>query len=435
MTMIPHSIEAEQSVIGAIFLDPDSWHHIAGMIQVGDFYRQDHKLIIEAIHTLARNMQPYDIVMVAEYLEQRGQLDKAGGLAYMVSIAENTASAANIMAYAHMVKTRAKLRALQGICKATLGLVTNPQDKSADEVIAETQTAIDNIVQSGGRNSLDWMDVLGEADIAIQEARQRAESGNPVGVPTGIPALDKRIGGLPKKRLIIVAGRPSLGKTAFVQQVVLHVASMGNAVGVCSLEMGADELGIRAYANTLEVNGTALQFGDKGVIDVYTNKLHNAPVIKYKIWVDDFTYSLSGIIARAHEWKHQHNISLFVVDHIGLIEFKASNTNERLGEITRTLKKLAKRLDIPVLAVCQLNRNVEKENRRPKLSDLRDSGNIEQDCDVALFLHSDDESEDGKINIEIGALKTRYGRKGWLPQRIEFDGRIQKFKEIYPHIA
>ena len=223
-----------------------------------------------------------------------------------------------------------------------------------------------------------------------------------------------------------------MGKTAFVQQTILHAASKGYPVGVCSLEMNAGELGIRSYANQLQVNGTALGFGDKKTIDEYSDKLANHPMTKYKIWVDTDTYDLGSIVSRAHEWKHRHGIRMFVVDHIGLVEgSEGERRDQKVGDVTRALKKLSKKLAIPVVAVCQLNRAMEKEKRKPQLSDLRDSGNIEQDCDVALFLHSDEESQDGKLNMQIGALKTRYGRKGWLPNNIVFDGRVQKFIETY----
>jgi len=428
-----YSLESEQAVIGSIFLDANAWHKVSEKITADDFFEQRHQLIFKTVSDLVSDDQPYDIVTVAEHLEKRGELDRAGGMKYLASLIENTPSAHNVSAYTGIVKSRKKLRELSEACNATLELINNPQGKKADQILAEIKTTIDNIEANSSKPEYDWIRVLTEADQSIEEAKQKKESGSPIGVPTGIPCLDDRIGGYPDGKFIIIAARPSVGKTAFVQQSILHAASRGFPVGLCSLEMTAGELGIRSYANQLGVNGTALSFGDKHTIEQYTQKIHNHPMTKYKIWVDADTYDLGSIIARAHEWKHQHDIKLFIVDHIGLVEgAEGERRDQKLGSITRALKKLSKKLFIPIIGVCQLNRAVEKEKRRPQLQDLRDSGCIEQDCDVALFLYSDDEdSKVGTVRVEIGALKTRYGRKGWLPQAIEFDGRNQRFKEAY----
>lgn len=427
-----YSLEAEQAVIGSFFIDKSAWHKVSDKLTAEDFFEPKHQIIFKTIADLQGDDQPYDIVTVAELLEKRGDLIKAGGMRYLPELVEGTPSSSNVISYAKIVKSRKKLRELDEACKSTLELINNPQGKKAEQILAETKTLIDEIETDSSKPEYDWISVLTEADEAIQDAKERKESGSSVGVPTGIPSLDNRIGGYPDGRLIIIAARPSMGKTAFVQQTILHAASRDYPVGVCSLEMNAAELGIRSYANQLSVNGTALSFGDKRTIDEYTNKLSGHQMTRYKIWVDTDTYDLSSIIARAHEWKHRHNIKLFVVDHIGLVEgTKGERRDQHVGEVTRTLKKLSKKLSIPVVAVCQLNRAMEKEKRKPQLSDLRDSGNIEQDCDVALFLHSEEESIDGNLNIEIGALKTRYGRKGWLPNPVIFDGRHQKFMETY----
>lgn len=427
-----YSLEAEQSVIGSFFLDKNAWFKVSDIINADDFYEPSHQLIFKTVSDLQSDDQPYDIVTVAETLEKRGELAKAGGMSYLPSLAERCPSPSNVKAYAKIVKSRKKYRDLEDVCKSTLELINNPQGKKVEQVIAETKTLIDSIETDSTKPEYDWISVLTEADQAIEDAKEKRESGSSVGIPTGIPSLDERIGGYPDGRLIIVAARPSMGKTAFVQQTILHAASKGYPVGVCSLEMNAGELGIRSYANQLQVNGTALGFGDKKTIDEYSDKLANHPMTKYKIWVDTDTYDLGSIVSRAHEWKHRHGIRMFVVDHIGLVEgSEGERRDQKVGDVTRALKKLSKKLAIPVVAVCQLNRAMEKEKRKPQLSDLRDSGNIEQDCDVALFLHSDEESQDGKLNMQIGALKTRYGRKGWLPNNIVFDGRVQKFIETY----
>jgi len=427
-----HSLEAERSVIGGILIDSGSLQLISGLVDAGDYFDDKHRRIFTAVLSLDDLEQPYDIVNVGEWLDSHNQLDEAGGLRYLAELAEITPGVSNIKSYAKIVRDRARGRELVRVCESALKVIKSPDGKSTDEVISETQTAIDELLNQSVGGYKSWVDVLVSADQAIQDAATLKKEGRAIGIPTGLPSLDNRTGGLIKKRLIILAARPSLGKTALAQQISLHAAAHDYKIGILTLETYADELGIRSYANSLQVNGTALTFGDSREIEEYTNKLSGSHISEYKIWVDDSTYSLGGIVSRAHEWKHKHDIDLLVVDHIGLVEQDATSANERLGKVTRALKKLSKRLDISVLALCQLNRSAEKENRRPRLSDLRDSGNIEQDCDVAIFLHSDDERE-GVIQMEIGVLKTRYGKKGWLSQTFEFDGRTQRFTEQYSH--
>lgn len=422
------NLEAEQSVIGAVLSDERCIPKVRGVVTGNDFANDRNKIIFRAIEAMDLSGDKIDLISVGEHLERIGELSFVG-FDYLTQCMDSTPSTSNVQAYAKIVKDKSALRQLKSILEDAEKSIDSPQGKKSDEIIAHLQTELDRVQSSGRKDSLTWMDVLTVADDAILEAAQRKEENTPIGIPTGIPALDNRIGGLPKKRLVILAARPSLGKTAFALQTSLYAASKGYKVGMCSLEMGADELGIRAYANQLNINGTALTFGVKSEVEKYNRNLSGSQITGFKIWTDVDTYTLSGVIARAHEWKHNHDIDLFVVDHIGLIEHDSNSLYERIGEITRTLKKLAKKLDIPVLALCQLNRGVEKEKRRPRLSDLRDSGNIEQDCDVALFLHSDDEQPGESSRIEIGALKTRYGKKGWLSETIEFDGKTQRFNE------
>jgi len=424
------SIEAERMFLGALFLAEELFSRL-NFITVDDFYRAEHREIYQAIAKLQRDGKSCDVVTVAEYLQESGVLERAGGLPYIAALMDEAVTV-NVEAYAQIIKSRSLLRQLDQVCALTRENVKTATGKDAQTLIAETQTALDKILAATAKTDHNWIDTLTQADDAIQSAREARLAGMSHGVPTGLPSLDDRIGGYQKGRLTILAGRPSLGKTALALQTMLHAAKRGHVPGMCSLEMTIPELGIRSYANQLEVNGTALMFGDPQAVQSYTERLSNAPMLNYRIFIDDATYSLGGIVARAHEWKHKHAIDLLIVDHIGLVEADGESQNQKLGEVTRTLKKLAKRLNIPVLALCQLNRSVEKEKRRPRLSDLRDSGNIEQDCDVAIFLHSDEEENQSQLGVvvEIGALKTRYGRKGWLPVTFMFDGRTQKFREI-----
>ena len=421
-----YSVEAERAVLGGIMAFQGAYSRIRGKLTAEDFYTSSHQQIFSAVLALDAESKPLDLVTIGEWLEAKDRLEDAGSLSYLTEIFDNCPSAANIEAYAQIVHGRAVKRALVAVCA---GIIERAKNTDSDELMTDLQAGMDRITRQGGSEYRNFTDVLMAADEAISIAMKAAETGEAVGVPTGLPALDRRIGGLPNGRLIILAARPSLGKSALAQQIAIHAARHDLPAGICSLEMTADEIGIRSYAHCLSINGTGLTFGDADIVARW-EQIEKTPMMRYPIYVDTDTYSLPSIIGRAHEWKTRHGIRLFIVDYLQLIEECKGDTRAlQVADATRSLKKLAKRLDIPVLLLSQLNRDNEKHKRRPQLSDLRDSGAIEQDCDVALFLHTDDEDAEDTINIEIGALKTRYGKRGWLRQPFMFDGRAQKFME------
>ncbi len=415
---------AEQSVIGGCLLDNDAYWKICGQLATEDFTNAMHKLCWTAITRAAERGDDFDAVTLAENFK----LD----LAYLAELTNNTPGSANIEVYARIVRDKAAVRkAAAAVDKARSRLAGG--DLSA---IFELQASLEKL-QSTDRPSTNFHDALRAGLSAIEDAQvRRSANGGIVGAPTGIDLLDARTGGLSGGKLIILAARPSLGKTALVLQAAQAAAKAGFPVGILSLEMGAGEIALRSFAHQYQVNNTALAAGDRDVVAQLTQRLANDPnkmeaVKGLPIYVDEDNFTLGGILGRITEWHRKHSVKLVIVDHLQLIELPSNmNRNDGLGEITRQLKILAKRLDVPVVLLCQLNRNVEREQRKPRLSDLRDSGNIEQDADIVIALHGALETNHyGMREVEVGFLKFRGGLVGWSGQ-VMFNGPTQTFRKM-----
>lgn len=434
----PHSIEAEQAVIGSCFLSDSAYWDICGIVRADDFYRMDHRLQFGAISALAEKDQPRDVVTMSNYLEARGELEKAGGMLYLGTLAKDTPSAANVKAYAQIVAERAMMR--QGIAAAE-ETASELYDARRDpvEIIAELQIKLEQIAIARGGKAATFRDVLKRGVSYIERNRERRELGKLAGVPYGLKVLDEMTSGMRGSQLIGVAGRPSLGKTAFTHQVALAAAGAGYPTAELSLEMSQEQLAIRSFANRFRVNGTKLMFGYDEQIQAVSDGLQGSPEFRdIPLYVDSDTYEFHAITSRIVEWHRVHNIQAVFVDHIGLIRLDAiTNKVDRLGYITNNLKRLAKRLDIAIVIVCQLNRSTEKEKRRPVLSDFRDCGEIEQDIDVGIFLHSEDDEDEREIIVEMGLLKNRDGVRGWNPGGVKYRFRkaVQVFEQQSPDQA
>ncbi len=426
-----HSVESEQALLGGLLLEADAIYRV-GPLQADEFYRHDHRLIFRVISRLVAEGRPADVVTVAEALESNGELERAGGLPYIASLAEHTPSAANVSAYAERVREHARIRTSERALQDALGELAEPGERKAAEIVADLQLRLDSVQRgaAGASRTLSEAIELGLREAAIASKRRRA--GGLAGAPTGIAAIDDRTGGLHGPRLWIVAARTSVGKTALTLQWALHAASAGYPVGVCSLEMGPGEIALRAIANRLGMNATRLALGDPAEFEslkAFAADGGLAPIRGLRLLIDTETATLPGIVSRISEWRRVHGIRFAIVDHVGLIEGAAEGfrtRTEQLGHVSRTLKKLSKRLDMPIVAVSQLNRNVEREARRPCLADLRDSGNLEQDADVVVMLHPQGDSG----VLRLGVLKNRAGRTGWIRDKgLRFDGRTQSFLE------
>lgn len=418
--MPPHNEESEQAVIANLLVDADPLPDVLARVSAADFYISENRAAMEAIEGLYNEDKPVDLVTVTSRL--REQSVRLGELA------ANAWSSANLTTYADTVRECSRRRGLIAICsQATESAYDN---RPAGEIASELIGAVEQAGERAIGVSLTFREALRAAADEIAEASQTGVGGI-VGAPTGIPVLDNAISGLCPRRLIALAARPSLGKTALANQIAMHAASRDFPVGICSLEMGEEELGVRAMSNRYGVNFTHLLRGNPAAVEGALKGLESDPIEGLPIYIDTSTYSLVGIEARIASWVRKHGIRAAFVDHVGLVEVEGDvRTVERIGLVTRRLKKLAKRLNVAIVGVFQLNRSNEKESRRPRLSDLRDSGHIEQDIDVAVFLHTDPESNGREVEIEFGFLKNRTGRRGWSDARVVFDGSTQTFREI-----
>lgn len=427
----PHSIEAEQAVLGCLMVK-DAYWEVSGIVGPDDFYQHGHRLVFSVIAELSQGEHPVDVVTVCEALERRGELDRAGGTIYVGNLVK-WSTAANIQAYAIIVAERSKARQAISVMDESVSELVNAGYSGA--VISHAQARLESI-NAGLHKEVSFMDILRKGIDMIDENRKRRLDGKLAGVSYTLKALDERTGGLRKAQLITIAGRPSLGKTALSHQIALSAAGAGIPVGEISLEMSEEQLAVRSFANRFRVNGTALMFGHDSPIQAVTDGLAGDPEFRnIPLYIDSQTFEYHAIVSRIVEWKRKYDIKAVFIDHLGLVQLDAIDRKiDRLGYITNNLKRLAKRLDMPIVILCQLNRSSEKEKRRPALSDLRDCGEIEQDVDVAIFLHSegDDEAED--VDIEIGLLKNRDGVRGWLPKSIGFLFRkqIQTFEQMSP---
>lgn len=422
------TIAAEQGVIGTILNDNSLWPDASTKIEDEDFVRNDHKAIWDAMRKTIERFEVVDCITISEELNDYEFTARKSLMAYLWELQRN-ASPAAINAYIDIIQAEAQRRRLEQLFREQAQRLERREPVS--EVLSDVSTDIDRIIDRGIGESKNF-DVIMEESLKIaEEAASLKEQGRLPGVPTSIREIDDATGGIRPAKLWVMAARPSVGKTAFVNQLMLNASAKGHAVGMCSLEMSEQEIGSRSYAHLYGVNGTMLQHGERSALRDLSQKLIYNPLSERSLYYDCDTYDLNGIVARIGQWRRQYNITLAIVDHIGLIENSiGNNRNESIGHITRSLKKLSKKLNIGIIGVSQLNRSNEREERTPKLSDLRDSGNIEQDIDAALFLHRNGEPEGDTQPISFGLLKNRSGRTGWLRRyEYEFVGANQTFQE------
>lgn len=412
-----YSPQAERSVIGSLFIEPESFYRL-GTLQADDFYDSEHQIIFAIAGRIIESGEQLDLVDVAQ--------DHKIGLGYLGDMVKNTPTSANANIYAKIIIDYSQKRQLKEIFHNAL---INVETLPLDEFLPDAQADIESVARHEIGDDNVYDDII---NAALFHVERLDSTDGVIGAPTGIDEIDQRTGGLYGQRLWCVAARPSIGKTALTLQWAIHSAEHGHKVGICSLEMDEEELALRGLAHKLHVNLSGLSHGDKETLRIAKSNMEkiNTDDMRQNIYLDTKTFSLSGIVSRITEWRRKHNISYVIVDHIGLIEVSNSeNRNDQLGKVTRTLKKLTKKLNIPIVVVSQLNRSSEKENRKPKLSDLRDSGNIEQDIDIGLFLHGMEKEFVG-IEVEMGLLKNRKGAKGWIDEKYNFDGATQTFKPL-----
>jgi len=439
----PHSIEAEQAILGGLLLDNKAWDTVADLIGEEDFYRRDHRLIFKVLHALSGESQPMDVVTVSEALQKTDQLENAGGLSYLGMLANNVPSAANIKSYATIIRERSILRQLIHV-STTLGeSVFSTGGRSSAEILDEAEQAIFNIAEQGARSQRSFVAVKDLLSDVVDRIDKLYQSGNTItGAPTGFRDFDKKTCGLQASELIIIAGRPSMGKTSFAMNIAEDAAINSNIpVAIFSMEMPAEALVMRMLSSLGRIDQQKIRTGtlsdeDWPRLTSTMNILSGAP-----IFIDDTpALTPTELRARARRLKREHNLGMIVIDYLQLMHVPGSKENRatEISEISRNLKALSKELKLPVIALSQLNRSLEQRpDKRPVMSDLRESGAIEQDADLIAFIYRDevynqDSPDKGIAEIIIG--KQRNGPIGVV--RLTFHGNYTRFDNfISDHYA
>lgn len=435
----PHSVEAEQSVLGGLLLENSAWDRIADVVVGEDFYRHEHRIIFRTITALINENRPADVITVQEFLERSDETEAAGGFNYLISLAQNTPSAANIRRYAEIVRERAIMRRLAEVGTEIARNAYNPEGRDAAQLLDEAENKVFQIAESTAKSKQGFLqlpDLLQEVVERIDMLYARDNPDEVTGIATGFVDLDKKTSGLQPGDLIIVAGRPSMGKTAFSLNIAEHVAVEGKLpVAIFSMEMGGAQLVMRMLGSVGRLDQHVLKTGK--LQDEHWGRLNEA-VIKLSdapMFIDE-TAGLTALElrARARRLARQFNgrLGLIVIDYLQLMESSGRTDNRAaaLGEISRSLKSLAKELQVPIIALSQLSRSVEQRtDKRPMMSDLRESGAIEQDADLIMFMYRDEyynpESQmKGLAECIIG--KHRNGPVGkihltWMGQFTKFD--------------
>ncbi|MBA1446472.1 MAG: replicative DNA helicase [Chromatiales bacterium] len=432
----PHSIQGEQSVLGALMLDNATWDQVADLVVQDDYYRKEHRLIFGAIASLAENSQPFDVVTLAETLEQQGALEDAGGLPYLVRLVEETPSAANIKSYAGIVREYSVMRHLISVGTEISDSAFHPQGRDSAELLDNAERKVFEIAEQRSKGGGGFSPIKSLLTKAVDRIEALFQQDEPLtGESTGFTDFDAMTSGLQPADLIIVAGRPSMGKTTFAMNVAENVAIKGKkAVAVFSMEMPGDSLAMRMMSSLGHIDQLRVRTGK--LEDDEWPRLTSAVsmLAETKLFIDDTpAMSPTEVRARARRLKRENpDLGLIVLDYLQLMQApgEGDNRTNEISAISRSLKALAKELSVPVMALSQLNRSLEsRTNKRPIMSDLRESGAIEQDADLIVFIYRDevyneDSPDKGLAEIIIG--KQRNGPIGTI--RLTFLGKYTKFE-------
>ena len=401
----PQNLEAEQSILGGILLDNQGLNAVLEILSAREFYSESHRRIFEAILNLSDRSDPIDLITLSSILKDQKQLDRVGGAAYLAGLVDNVPSAANIAHYAKIVKEKAILR---GLISTATEILTKTYDAGADvdTVLDEAEHAIFEISENKIRPAFfPIKDIIKDSFRTIEDLYARKEL--VTGVPTGFDKVDDLTSGLQNADLIIIAGRPSMGKTAFALNIAQYVSTQ-RSIPVClfSLEMAKEQIAMRMLASTAKVDSQRIRKGFLGETDwpkltTAAGSLSEAP-----IFIDDSAaITVLEMKAKARRLKSEHGLGLVIIDYLQLMRSgsRKESREQEISEISRSLKALAKELNVPVIALSQLNRQVEvRTNRRPQMADLRESGAIEQDADVIAFIYRDEVYNKAEDNPEKG---------------------------------
>ena len=436
----PHSIEAESSVLGGLLLDNGAWDRVGDLLSEGDFYRYEHKQIFAAVSALINTSRPADVITVYEHLQGLGKAEEIGGLGYLNALAQYVPSASNIRRYAEIVRERAILRKLVTASDEISTAAFNTQGRAVAQILDEAEQKIFHIGEEGSRMKQGFQSMPQLVVDLLDRVQEMADNQNDItGVPTGFYDFDRMTSGLQPGDLIVLAARPSMGKTALAINIAEHVAlNEGLPVAVFSMEMGASQLAVRIVGSIGRVDQGHLRTG-KLTDDEWPRLTEAIERLRNVSLHIDETPGLtpSELRANARRLARQcGKLGLIVVDYLQLMNGSSSgggdNRATEIGEISRGLKMLAKELQCPVIALSQLNRSVEQRtDKRPMMSDLRESGAIEQDADVIMFIYRDDyynkeSKEPGVAEVIIG--KQRNGPTGTV--KLAFLKPLTKFESL-----
>lgn len=435
----PNSVEAEQSLLGGLMLDPQAWDKVADLIVDSDFYRKDHQLIFSAVAALAGEGHPCDVVTVSEHLDNRSELEGSGGLEYLMTLANEAPGAANARAYAKILRERSVLRALISAGNEIAGSAYETEGRGATELVDDAERRVFEIAEKGSRGKAGFKPLKQILPATVDRIDLLHQSeGTITGIPTGYTEFDKMTAGLQGGDLIIVAGRPSMGKTTLAINIAEN-AAIGARVptAIFSMEMPSEQLAFRMISSLGRVDQTHLRTGnfpdeDWDRINTAVQLMTDAP-----IFIDDSpALSPTEVRARARRLKREHGLGLIVLDYLQLMQVHGNTENRatEISEISRSLKALAKELSVPIIALSQLNRSVEQRtDKRPVMSDLRESGAIEQDADLIIFIYREEvynQDTPRKGIADISIAKQRNGPIGDFP--LTFVGRFTKFENWVP---
>ena len=433
----PHSMEAEQSVLGGLMLDNQAWESIADLITEQDFYRHDHALIFRAISELSKQDKPYDVITISDWLDQRNQLDEIGGLAYLGILANDTPTAVNAKAYADIVREYAVLRNLIQVGHEIANSAYNADGRSSKELVDEAERLVFQIAEQGAGQRQGFEDIKSLLTKAVEKVEELYKSDEPLtGISSGFSRFDEMTSGLQNSDLVIIAGRPSMGKTTFAMNLAENAAVSGEkSVAVFSMEMPGEQLAMRMMSSLGRIDQHNLRTGNLQEQDWPRLTSSVAMLSKARLFIDDTpALSPNELRARTRRLKREHGLDLVIIDYLQLMQIGGSSENRatEIAEISRNLKALAKELQVPIIALSQLNRSVEQRpDKRPVMSDLRESGGIEQDADVILFIYRDEvynpDSAD-KGTAEILIRKQRNGPIGTV--KLAFLGKFTRFENL-----
>ncbi len=441
----PHSVEAEQSVLGSMLISPDTWDKVTDIVIAEDFYLLSHRTIYSAILKLLGASQPVDVITVSEHLEQHDKLEEAGGLSYLGELANNTPSAANVITYASIIKERAITRELIGVAHDIAEVGYHPEGRDSSEILDLAESKVFEIAEKRTGQSEGPQSVTNVLGKTVERLDALVKSNKEVtGVTTGFTDLDKKTSGLQPSDLIIVAARPSMGKTTFAMNLVENAMMVEEKpVLVFSLEMPSEQLMMRMLASLSRVDQTKIRTAQLDEED-WARLSNTMAQLKDKdcVYIDDSSgLTPMDVRSRARKLARESGgLSMIMIDYLQLMRVPALSDNRTLeiAEISRSLKALAKELNVPVVALSQLNRTLEQRaDKRPVNSDLRESGAIEQDADLIMFIYRDEvyhENSEEKGIAEIIIGKQRNGPIGTC--RLVFQGQFSRFENYAgPHMG